>query len=67
MKGLSRVTVTCHARFLGGLGSAMIPGYPVCARHGAQRHDGAVNRKAKANREVTGGCKSLGGLDDRNS
>jgi len=29
LKGLSRVTVTCHARFLGGLGSAMTPGYPV--------------------------------------
>jgi hypothetical protein len=28
-KGLSRVTVTCHVRFLGGLGSAMTPGYPV--------------------------------------
>lgn len=28
---------------------------------------GAVNRRAKANREVTWGCKSPGGLDDRNS
>jgi len=43
------------------------PPIPMCARHGAQRHDGAGNRKAKANREVTRGCKSLGGLDDRNS
>jgi hypothetical protein len=28
---LSRVTVTCHARFLGGLGAVMPPGYPVLA------------------------------------
>jgi len=31
LKGLSRMTVTCHVRFLGGLGSAMTPGYPVSA------------------------------------
>jgi hypothetical protein len=31
LKGLSRMTVTCHVRFLGGLGSAMTPGYPVFA------------------------------------
>ncbi len=29
LKGLSRMTVTCHVRFLGGLGAAMPPGYPV--------------------------------------
>jgi hypothetical protein len=29
LKGLSRMTVTSHVRFLGGLGSAMTPGYPV--------------------------------------
>jgi hypothetical protein len=29
LKGLSRMTVTCHVRFLGSLGSAMTPGYPV--------------------------------------
>jgi RNA-directed DNA polymerase len=29
------------------------PPIPMCARHGAQRHDGAVNWKAKADREVT--------------
>jgi hypothetical protein len=50
-------------------GGCRVTGIPTatCARHGAQRHDGAGNRKAKANREVTRGCKSLGGLDDRNS
>ena len=44
-----------------------LPVYSTCARHGAQRQDGAGNRKAKANREVTGGCKSLGDLEDRNA
>jgi len=29
LKGLSRMTVTCHVRFLGGLGLATAPGYPV--------------------------------------
>ena len=29
LKGLSRMTATCHVRFLGGLGPAMAPGYPV--------------------------------------
>ena len=29
LKGLSRVMENCHARFLGGLGPAMAPGYPV--------------------------------------
>ena len=45
-------------------------GIPICrcARHGAQRHDVALdNRRAKANREVTWGCKSPGGLGGRNS
>ena len=41
--------------------------YSTCARHGAQRQGGAVNRGAKAKREVTWGCKSPGGLDVRNS
>jgi hypothetical protein len=31
LKGLSRVTGNYHARFLGGLGPAMAPGYPVVA------------------------------------
>ena len=37
-----------------------------CAGHGAQRQEGAVNRGAKANREVTRRCKSSGGLGGRN-
>lgn len=46
--------------------------YPGCARHGAQHHDpmheGSCvgNRGAKANREVTWGCKSPADLGDRN-
>jgi hypothetical protein len=31
LKGLSRMTVTCHVRFLGGLGLVTAPGYPVFA------------------------------------
>jgi len=39
----------------------------LCAGHGAQRRvPGAVNRKAKADREVTWRCKSSGDLDDEN-
>jgi hypothetical protein len=30
LKGLSRVMGNYHARFLGGLGLATAPGYPVC-------------------------------------
>ena len=30
LKGLSCVMGNYHAQFLGGLGSAMTPGYPVC-------------------------------------
>ena len=33
MKGLSRVMGNYHARFLGGLGPAMAPGYPVLTSH----------------------------------
>jgi len=38
----------------------------VCARHGAWRHRWRQQPSAKASREVTGRCKSSGGLDDRN-
>jgi len=31
LKGLNRVMGDYHARFLGGLGPAMAPGYPVVA------------------------------------
>ncbi len=43
------------------------PRFPVCARHGAMAPiPGAVQPIAKAIWEVTGRCKSSGGLDDRN-
>jgi len=43
---------SCSSGSVGGR-RGDLPVYPTCARHGAERHDGALNQEVKTKWEVT--------------